>query len=74
MARHKTEWTTPSEAISIDQDGVAHHGFFQVERGMIRVSYGGHSKTTQLGGSAGSSAGLARVILSELVREVPPNS
>ncbi len=46
---------------------------YMVDKGMIRVSYKGQSKVTQLGGSAAAPEGLARIILSELVREVPSN-
>jgi hypothetical protein len=70
MAR-KNEWTSPPQPVSTS-DG-AHHGSYTVDKGMIRVSYKGHSKVTQLGGSAAAPEGLARMILSELVREVADN-
>ncbi len=70
MAR-KNEWTSPPHPVSTS-DG-AHHGSYKVDKGMIRVSYKGHSKVTQLGGSAAAPEGLARMILSELAREVPSN-
>jgi hypothetical protein len=63
MARRKDEWTP----ISVEVGGVAHHGHYQTERGMTRVKREGSSKTTQTGGSPPKV--LARLILSELVRE-----
>jgi hypothetical protein len=69
MARRKPDLASPSEEISIERGGITYKGTFQTERGMIRVSYRGHTKVTQLGGSAGTPAGLARLMLSELVRD-----
>jgi hypothetical protein len=48
--------------LSVEIGGVAHLGRYQTEKRMIRVS-------TQLGGLSRSPAMLARLILSELVRE-----
>ncbi len=61
MARRNHDWATPPEEISIEVAGVTYRGTFQTERGMIRVSYRGYSKVTQLGGSAAAPAGLARL-------------
>jgi hypothetical protein len=71
MRKRKAEWTSPSNPVSLESAGVTHHGSYQVENGMIRVSYKGASKVTHLGGSAVAPEGLARLILSELVRETP---
>jgi hypothetical protein len=49
MSKRKSDWDTPSEAITLERNGVTYSGAFQVERGMIRVSYRGDSKATQLG-------------------------
>ena len=69
MPRRRDEWTTPRIPISIEIDGVTHRGYYQTERGMIRVDYKWGSKATQLGGSP--AQGLARIIMHELVREAP---
>jgi hypothetical protein len=69
MPRRKDEWMTSREAISVEIGGVAHHGYYQTERRMVRVSYRGSAKVTQLGGMAGVPETLARVLLAELVRE-----
>ena len=37
--------------VSIKIGGIAHHGYFEVENGLIRVSYRGSTKATQIGGS-----------------------
>ena len=55
--------------VSIKIGGIAHHGYFEVENGLIRVSYRGSTKPTQLGGSSRTPRVLARLILAELVRE-----
>lgn len=67
MSMRKNEWMSPRKPISVEIGGVAHHGHFETERGMIRVDYEGSSKATQIGGSPPKT--LARLILSELVRE-----
>jgi hypothetical protein len=59
----------PSSPVQIDLDGKSYVGGYFVERGMITVSYGLRQTTTQLGGS--TAAGLARILLSELVRGNP---
>ena len=71
MPRRRDEWTTPQIPISVEIDGVTHHGHYQREKGMIRVESEWGSKVTQLGGFAAAPASLARVILRELVRDAP---
>ena len=71
MASRKPDWTSPPEEISITVGGVAHRGTFQTEHGRIRVSYRGSIRAAQLGGSKAAPATLARLILHELVRELP---
>ncbi len=68
--RSKSDWTVP-EPITVEIDGEKHTGHFQLENGMIRVSYKSASKTTHLGGSARSPAALAKLMLHELIRETP---
>jgi len=53
--------------VSIKSGGITHHGYFEVDGVMIRVSHRGSTKATQLGGTP--PAALARLLLSELVRE-----
>jgi hypothetical protein len=74
MPGRKVENWSPPELISIEREGVRHEGRFQTNRTMIRVSYGSGTKTTQLGGLARSPASLARLILSEIVRETPTDA
>jgi hypothetical protein len=62
-----SDWSTPSEQISIERDGVTYTGTFQTERKMIRVSYGFDSETAQLGGMPPRT--WAKQLLSELVRK-----
>jgi hypothetical protein len=57
--------------IFIEVGGTRYDGHYQTDRGMIRVSYKWNSKTAQLHASAVAPAGLAKLILSELVRETP---
>jgi hypothetical protein len=45
--------------VSIKIGGIAHHGYFEVENGLIRVSYRGSTKATQIGGSPPEGAGAA---------------
>ncbi|HEY1885346.1 MAG TPA: hypothetical protein VGG86_04740 [Roseiarcus sp.] len=63
----ESDWSTPSEEISIERDGVTYTGTFQTERKMIRVSYGFDSETAQLGGMPPRA--WAVQLLSELVRK-----
>ena len=63
MARRKDEWTP----ISVEVGEVAYHCHYQTESGMTRVKREESSKTTQTCGSPPKA--LARLILSELVRE-----
>ena len=63
------EWTTIRMPVSVEIDGVAHHGHYQTERRMIRVDYRGWSKVTEVGGTPPKA--LARLILAELVRARP---
>ena len=64
-------YPTPYEDdIEITVGGKTYNGSWMVERGMITVSYGTHSKTTQVGGSAsGGEETLAKIMLHELVQE-----
>ena len=69
VPRRRDEWTAPQIPISVEINGVTHHGHYEVEKGMLRVEYKLANKVTQLGGSVSAPATLARVILRELVRE-----
>ncbi len=71
MTKRKTDWTSPRQPLSIEIAGITHRGDYQIENGMIRVSFRGGAKVTHLGGSARAPESLARVILGELVRETP---
>lgn len=53
--------------IEIDVDGKVVKGRYVVSRSMITVYGPTGSVTTQLGGSAGAPASLARMILREIV-------
>ena len=55
--------------VSIERGGVTHRGYFEVDGPTIRVSHKGSTKVTQLGGHARVPATLARLLLSEFVRE-----
>ena len=55
--------------VSIERGGITHHGYFEVDGPTIRVSHKGETKATQLGGMARVPKTLARLLLSELVRE-----
>lgn len=67
MRRNKIVWSEPTP-ISVQIGKSTYQGSYQTGGGMIEVSYGFHSKSTQLGGSARAPGGLAKLILSELVR------
>lgn len=69
MAIRRNEWTSERLPISYETQGVTHQGHFQAEKGMIRVTYKGGEKVTQLGGSSNNPASLARIMLAEIVRE-----
>jgi len=69
MPNRDKHYVRPSEPVSVEIDGVAHHGEFRVHDGMITVGtveFG--SKRTQLGNSARHPATLARMLLRELVQ------
>lgn len=55
-----------SNQIKMTIDGKDYEGSYEVERGMVTVSYLWHTKTTQVGASA---KGTARMLLCELVAE-----
>jgi hypothetical protein len=55
--------------VSIKIGGIAHHGYFEVENGLIRVSYRGSTKATQLGGMENAPKALAKIMLGEQARE-----
>ena len=59
--------TTVRTPVSIKSGGVTHHGYLEVDGGMVRVSYRGSTKATQIGGSPPGV--LARLLLGEMVRE-----
>lgn len=58
--------------VSVEVDGEKHTGSFYVNNGMIYVSYGFGSKSTQVRGMSAST--LARVLLAEIVKEEKGNS
>ena len=55
--------------ISIEMGGTIHAATWRVDRGMITVSSSAGIKRTQVGGFAKKPAGLARILLRELVTE-----
>jgi hypothetical protein len=55
--------------VSIERGGITHRGYFEVDGPTIRVSHKGETKVTQLGGHARVPQTLARLLLSEFVRE-----
>jgi hypothetical protein len=55
--------------VSIERAGITHRGYFEVDGPTIRMSHKGSTKVTQLGGHARVPKTLARMLLSELVRE-----
>lgn len=73
MPRRQEEEWSPLTPVSIERPAARHDGHYQTNRTMIRVSYRGISKTAQLHGAAVAPAGLAQLILSELVRETRPS-
>lgn len=54
-----------SREVSIERDGKTFTGHYEVTKGIITVTYGWKSKTTQVGGTPAEI--LARILLSELV-------
>ncbi len=52
--------------IKMTIDGTDYEGSYEVERGLVTVSYLWHTKTTQVGASAEATA---RMLLRELVAE-----
>jgi hypothetical protein len=48
MRRRRDDWTIPRQIVSFERNGIVINGNYQVEAGMIRVTYLGASKTTQL--------------------------
>lgn len=55
--------------VSIERGGITHRGYFEVDGPTIRLSHKGSTKVTQLGGHARVPQALARLLLSEFVRE-----
>ena len=68
MPRSKTVWSD-STPVSVQLGDAAHQGTYRTGDGMIEVSYGFLSKKAHLGGSRSAPAGLAKLILWELVAE-----
>ena len=58
--------TTPIEITTVD--GSTIDGHFAESGGMVHVTYAGHSKSTQVGGSPADS--IAKMLLRELAGEV----
>jgi hypothetical protein len=54
------------QSVSVEIDGKTHAGSYTVSGKVITVSYGGRTKTTQIGGTP--QATIARQLLRELVR------
>ena len=55
----------PTKPISIKRGAKTHDGIYQVDSTMVHVTYRGRTTSTQR--TSGSSAGLARIMLGELV-------
>lgn len=55
--------------VSIERGGITHRGYFEVDGPTIRVSHKGETKATQLGGMSRIPGTLARLLLSEFIRE-----
>ena len=58
-----------SGTVEIDRNGTQYRGNYLVFGPTITVTYAGHQKVTQIGGSAKNPEHLARVMLGELVGE-----
>ena len=56
--------------LTVPVDGAVHRGTYYVQSKMVYVQYGGETKVTQVGGS--SPVSIARLLLSEMVREQRP--
>jgi hypothetical protein len=67
MPKSKSKRTPPSIPVLIELKGETYHGTYTVVGGMITVSTGFGSKTTQVGGTPVEA--LAMLLLSELVNE-----
>ena len=70
MVRRKADPLPRSYDVQTNLDGKTYKGTYTVKDGAITVTYMGRTKTTQLGGLAGSPGSLATAMLSELIREL----
>ncbi|MEZ5830157.1 MAG: hypothetical protein R3D05_03170 [Dongiaceae bacterium] len=64
---HRDFDTAERHLVSVEADGKTYSGSYKLSHGVIQVSYGDQSRTTQLSGPSMSPVIQARMLLREMI-------